>query len=152
MDTKQPTSAQHENAGNAYEKRDANPGSLLRFGALLVVTLAFAWAVSLWVFAYFGKVVQLGPAPTPFEQGRALPPLPQLQVHPVEDLRQYRADQEKSLDTYGWVDRTRGTVHIPIQRAMDLLLERGLPTRPAGAPPASKAPTPTAGGEQGSGN
>ncbi|MCA1555006.1 MAG: hypothetical protein LC737_11585, partial [Chloroflexi bacterium] len=31
---------------------------------------------------------------------------------------------------YGWVDQSAGITHIPIERAMELLLERGLPTRP----------------------
>jgi hypothetical protein len=123
-----------------YETRDANPGSLLKFGVVLVLTLAVTWGASKWVFDYFGRVQQLGPAATPFERGRPLPPLPQLQVTPVEDLAQFRAGQEKDLDSYGWVDRSRGTVHIPIQRAMDLLLERGIPARPgAGAAGAAGA-------------
>jgi hypothetical protein len=119
--------------GRAYETRDANLRSLLRFGFGLFVTLVLAWAASKWIFDYFGRVQQLGPPATPFEQGRALPPLPQLQVRPVQDLEQLREKEGGSLDSYGWVDRGRGIVHIPIDRAMDLLLERGLPTRPGAA-------------------
>jgi hypothetical protein len=155
MDTKHAPGAAPggEHEGNGYETRDANPASLLRFGAVLVVTLVVAGTVSLWVYGYLGKRDDLGPPATPFERSRPLPPLPQLQVHPVEDLQTYRADQEKSLDSYGWVDRSRGTVHIPIERAMDLLLQRGgLPARQGTATQPSKAGTPTAGGEQGSGN
>jgi len=37
--------------------------------------------------------------------------------------------EEKALYTYGWVDEKAGTVHIPIERAMDLLVQRGLPVR-----------------------
>jgi hypothetical protein len=35
------------------------------------------------------------------------------------------------LNEYGWVDRNAGTVHIPIDQAKELLLQRGLPSRPA---------------------
>jgi len=121
-----------------YEKSDANPRSLLGFGAVLLVTLVLTWSASRWVFDYFGRVQELGPPATPFEQGRPVPPLPQLQVHPVQDLVEFRTGQEKALDSYGWVDRGHGTVHIPIERAMDLLMERGLPTRPAAAATAPK--------------
>ncbi len=53
---------------------------------------------------------------------------------PNEALRQLRATEDAALTTYGWVDRKNGIVHIPIDRAMDLILQRGLPTRPPEQP------------------
>jgi hypothetical protein len=44
-------------------------------------------------------------------------------------LKDFRAREEAILNTYGWADQNAGTVRIPIQRAKDLLLERGLPVR-----------------------
>ena len=41
--------------------------------------------------------------------------------------------QEDQLNSYGWVDEQGGVAHIPIERAMDLIVERGLPVRPSGA-------------------
>jgi len=126
----------------AYETRDANARSLLRFGLGMLLTLVLTWGASLWIFDYFGRVQELGPPPTPFERGRSVPPLPQLQVEPVQDLNQLQQGEQHALNSYGWVDRGRGIVHIPIHRAMDLLLERGLPARPgaAGAPKGDGAP------------
>jgi len=40
-----------------------------------------------------------------------------------------RAAQERELTTYGWVDKEKQTVRIPIDRAMELLAQRGLPAR-----------------------
>jgi hypothetical protein len=40
-------------------------------------------------------------------------------------LRALRAAENAILEHYGWVDRDKGVVHIPIDRAMDLLAERG---------------------------
>ncbi len=54
---------------------------------------------------------------------------PSPQVASGEALRDLRATEDAALTTYGWVDRQNGVVHIPIDRAMDLLLQRGLPTR-----------------------
>ena len=48
----------------------------------------------------------------------------------IDDLR---SKEEKILYSYGWVDEKAGTVHIPIERAMDLLVQRGLPVRAQGA-------------------
>jgi hypothetical protein len=52
-----------------------------------------------------------------------------LQVDPGADLDQVRGTQEEMLNSYGWVDKASGTVHVPIDRAMDLLIERKLPVR-----------------------
>lgn len=50
-------------------------------------------------------------------------------------------NEETTLNSYGWVDEKAGTVHIPIERAMELLAQRGLPVRPQAA--SSGAATPT---------
>jgi hypothetical protein len=116
-----------------YEKTDANPASLVHFAVGLALLLVVVWWGMFRVFEFFKKVQEkdLGAAVTPYEQERPLPPLPRLQVEPVEDLALVRARQSAALDGYGWVDRGNGIVHLPISRAMDLLLERGaLPVRP----------------------
>jgi hypothetical protein len=68
-------------------------------------------------------------------------PQPALLVTEPIALREHRSNETSTLSAYGWVDRSAGTVRIPIDRAKTLLLERGLPTRP-GAQPAT--PTPAA--------
>jgi hypothetical protein len=45
-------------------------------------------------------------------------------------LNKIRVREDGLLDSYGWVDENAGTVRIPIERAMDLLVQRGLPVRP----------------------
>ena len=61
-------------------------------------------------------------------QENRLPPEPRLQTNPREDLRELaRAAKTQILDVYGWVDRNAGVVRIPIDEAMKLTLERGLP-------------------------
>lgn len=69
----------------------------------------------------------------------APPPLPRLQVQPVRHWREFRSAEQDRLSTYGWMDRTSGVVHIPIDRAIDLVAERGVAPL---VPPA--APTPAA--------
>jgi hypothetical protein len=49
-------------------------------------------------------------------------------------LSEFRATEDATLATYGWIDRNEGTVRIPIDRAKALLIERGLPVRGAAAP------------------
>jgi hypothetical protein len=64
-------------------------------------------------------------------------PPPRLQTNPALDLAQYEAAQQSKLNTYGWIDKPAGIIHIPIVRAMELILERGLPTRGPGTQDAS---------------
>lgn len=60
---------------------------------------------------------------------RAYFPAPHEQIAAELDLQAWRAEQETELNSYGWIDRKAGVVRIPIDRAMELVSERGLPTR-----------------------
>jgi hypothetical protein len=68
---------------------------------------------------------------------------PQLQVNPREDWLKYREQQERSLETYGWENRATGTVHVPIERAMELLVQKGLPVQNSGEVQVEPAPADT---------
>jgi len=60
-------------------------------------------------------------------------PAPQLEIDERSQLDKIRIDEEETLSSYDWVDQKAGTVRIPIDRAMDLLAQRGLPVRAQGA-------------------
>ena len=61
-------------------------------------------------------------------------PSPHLQVNPSAVMTAFRAQEEQGMTNYAWIDRSNGVVRIPIDRAMELLLERGLPVRASNAP------------------
>jgi hypothetical protein len=61
--------------------------------------------------------------------GRSGGPAPQLLVKEPANLENLRAHEQEVLTTYGWSDQAAGTYRIPIDRAKELLLERGLPVR-----------------------
>ncbi len=58
-----------------------------------------------------------------------VPPEPRLQVTPSADLATVRTREDALLNSYGWIDAKSGLVRIPIDRAIEVLAERGLPTR-----------------------
>ena len=64
-------------------------------------------------------------------------PPPRLQTQPTEDLAKMRARDNAELNSYGWIDRRKEIVRIPIDRAMQLILERGLPNVGANQTPLS---------------
>ena len=70
---------------------------------------------------------------------------PQLQVNPREDWLKYREQQEQSLETYEWENRGAGTVRVPIERAMELLVQKGLPVQSERLPAVTGKPAPQAG-------
>jgi hypothetical protein len=71
------------------------------------------------------------PHPLAGDLRRTAPPAPVLQTAPIDDLVALRARERSLLETYGWIDKERGIVRIPIEKAMDLLATRGLPARSA---------------------
>lgn len=69
-------------------------------------------------------------------------PQPRLESDERREITGFRLQEEKTLHSYGWVNANAGTMHIPIDRAMELVAQRGLPTKPqAGAVPPSPVNT-----------
>jgi hypothetical protein len=62
------------------------------------------------------------------------PPNPQLQANPPQELREMHENEDMLLGSYGWVDQSKGIVHIPIDQAIDIVAQKGLPVKvsPAG--------------------
>jgi hypothetical protein len=114
-----------------HETSDANIRNLIISGVLLCCLVIAGLLVSGVVFHYFVRHQGLGPPASPFENVRMLPPEPRLQVSAPKDLEQYKAAQGEILNSYGWVDQNAGVVRIPIDRAMDILVQKGLPVRSA---------------------
>ena len=57
-------------------------------------------------------------------------PSPRLQIDPAQDLASVRRGEDARLSSYGWVDRERKIVHMPVERGIAVMLERGLPGWP----------------------
>ncbi len=70
------------------------------------------------------------PPASPLERQSQTPPPPRLQVDPAVELMQLRARNAARLEGYGWIDRAKGVVHIPIERAMQMLAAQGWPDPP----------------------
>jgi hypothetical protein len=113
-----------------YEKTDASPRGLVYFVAVIAAFLAIMAALLIWLFSHYQKTETNGSSVArPFEAVEPLPPAPRIQPDPRIDMRTYFDSQQQTLNTYGWIDRQNGIVRLPIDRAMELLLERGLPAR-----------------------
>jgi hypothetical protein len=130
----------HGGAGNPtvhHEESDVNIVAILGFGAGLAVVAAIIHLL-MWVLLGYFEAREAKQAPRMYPlaavQDTLLPPEPRLQTNPREDLAELRAREDAVLHSYGWVDKNAGVVRIPIDAAMKLTLERGLPARQQGKP------------------
>jgi hypothetical protein len=122
-----------------HETRDADIRKLtyLAFGILALIILGFV-VTEFTFYVFVGR--QQVPAPRSFFSPQTqMPPPPRLQPNGRLDLGAYMQEQNSLLDNYGWVNRRAGIVRIPIDRAMTLLLQQGLPVRKPGQ--MTKAPS-----------
>ena len=92
----------------------------------------------------------LQPFPRQDGKGQVTPPNANT---PVTDLVDMRRAEDEVLHSYGWVDKQRGVVHIPIEKAKELLVQRGVEQASSLPPGAGTAGTAaphdtTTGGEQ----
>lgn len=160
----------HENSAGhgSYERRDIGTRTIVYFLIGLAVFLIIAGFVARGVFDVLDRRSQeQQPAMSPMVTNasmdtRHLPseyktdskstgyekyleknfPAPQLETDERTQLNGIRLNEEQILSTYGYVDQKAGIVRIPIERAMDLIAQRGLPVR--GQSSAVQAPPPPA--------
>jgi hypothetical protein len=108
-----------------YEKGDVHFRGVLIFAVALVVGVVLTLVLVGGMIAVLAQQspssIRASPAGTP----SVAPPPPVLQAQPWEDLRRYREEQSRLLLSYAWIDRKAGVVRIPIERAMELVIERG---------------------------
>lgn len=155
-----PTSAHGATAGKAddqyaatppgagYEHTDAHVGPILKFLlwlALSAVVIHLGLGLLFRVFVSQRVESTLRRYPLTSSGVRKVPPEPRLQENPRADILEFRTAEERVLNGYGWVDKGAGTVHIPIDHAIELTLKRGLPTRSEPAVP-GRMPSDASGG------
>jgi hypothetical protein len=133
-----------QSGAEGHEKRDINVRKVAVYGVGVLLALGvISLVVTLIVFKDVARE-DANFTQSPVYDSRQLPPEPRLQAHPTLDLKNLREYEESRLTSYGWVDRPNGVVRLPIDRAMELVLEKGLPVRKdarievPGAPAATK--------------
>ena len=131
--------------GSTYEHTDAHVGPMVKFAIWLVVSaiiVEVGLAAMYWLLIREStERVDTQRYPLAVNTPPRLPAEPRLQQFPRTELYDFRMKENQQLHSYGWVDKNAGTVHIPIDDAMRLMLERNILTsRPQDANrPASAA-------------
>lgn len=121
-----------ENA--THERKDADVVGLLMVAGLLLLGLAISFLIC-WAILHLFNQQREAQRPRPrapmAAEAKAFPQ-PRLLARPQIELEKIKKTARTELDSYGWVDRSAGIARIPLTRAMQLLVERGLPEVGAG--------------------
>jgi len=128
-----------ESLARRHEVHDIQLRPIVNFALVMVVamTVAFVliwWLVRMWTGASLVMQPQIAPVViTPQPASTSVMPF-----FVANELDGLLREQATRINSYGWVDREAGVVHLPIERAMQLFVERGAPAR-------TDAPAPTFG-------
>jgi hypothetical protein len=112
-----------------HETRDINLGAVTWTVIGLVISAIAMYVTVGGLFNLFKRQYPSTSAPSRITTPGRLPSQPRLQTNPAYDLQQFREVESAKLNSYGWIDKSAGVLRIPIDRAMDLLAQRGLPAR-----------------------
>jgi hypothetical protein len=151
MSEEQIMHGQHENEEVEFEREDLSASGVFAFLLGLALAGILIYFILNGMYRYLDAYQKRNqPAQNPLAaQGEvntrvvtpadaAKFPQPRLETNERIEINGFRLQEEQTLNRYGWVDQKAGVVHIPIDRAMQLLAQRGLPTRPqAGSVPPS---------------
>jgi len=123
-----------DNVEVVHEESDVNVAAIIRYGiGLLVIGVVihvFLW----WLLGTYERQserAQTQVFPLAAGQQNRLPPSPRFQDNPQQELQDLRAKQKALLEGYGWINKDAGIARIPIEDAMKIVVERGLPAREA---------------------
>jgi hypothetical protein len=111
-----------------FEGTDVDAGALLKAGfVILVVTIAVVFFLYGLYFVFVRQEASRQPPPPILkaQAGLLTPPAPLLQPSPPVDLASFRAQEDAILNGYGWVDKEKKVVRVPVDEAMRILAERG---------------------------
>ncbi len=113
---------------DAIEHRDVAPRGVIIFFISLGVGILLALLIVYGLYVFLART-RADVAPFPTIKEDQVPPEPRIQPEPALDIWKFHAETNAKLNSYAWIDQKAGVVRIPVDRAMELLAQRGLPAR-----------------------
>lgn len=110
---------------------DVSLKGILIFLGLLALTLTVSYAALTGMERHLeakarqrDRLAERLGASASVDSSRPYFPYPREQTNGEVDLQALRAREDAELNSYGWIDKTAGVIRIPIDRAMDLMVQR----------------------------
>ena len=138
--------SEHHTNGEGHETKEVSvPFVFVSLSALIIGTFLVSLLV-IGIFQFFKSTYH--PEQVAKESVQVVPPEPRVEEHPAQQLQTIRTREDHILSTYALIDKNQGIVRVPIDRAIDMLAQKGVPTHnylddimagkkpPAAAPPA----------------
>ena len=114
-----------DNPAVSHEKSDVDLRCITYLGAGLTVLVVVILGLLVWLFNYFSaRELRQGHTPQGMPKSAPETRAPRLQISPSTEMAEMRAAEDKVLTSYGWIDKDKGVVRIPIERAMAIFAER----------------------------
>jgi hypothetical protein len=129
----------------SFETRDVKARTIYVYLAVLAVAVILSYVVCVFVLRVtekFAAQSETAPPAVRMEMGKdylIMPPEPRLQgvpghsSDPQSDLRQKMMEDTQANEKAGWIDQNSGIAQIPVEDAMKIIAEKGLPSAPAPA-------------------
>lgn len=114
----------HSPNGTGHEQREVSVRFILISLFALLFGTFLACLLVVGIFQYFHTTYLPEQATKVQPQ---LPPEPRVEEKPYLQLQNVRTIEDHILTTYAWVDQKEGTVRIPVDRALDMVAQKGLP-------------------------
>src|ERR1041384_6937289 len=133
--SKTPDVSHIKNPDITHEESDVNVRAIMGFIGGLFVSILICYLVVSGLYRYFDTREtkhEVPPVSLVKPPAGQMPPEPRLQTIPQQDMKKLREEEDAKLSSYGWVDQSAGVAHIPIEQAMKLVAERGLPVSQMG--------------------
>ena len=126
--------SEEPNFNQGHETTDADVKPILWFLISLALLLVAAMIGMTFLFNTLQEHYQrAGVQVNPVIDVNQIPPNPRLQRDPAEELAEVRQWEDKTLGSYQWIDRETGVFRIPIERAIEIIAQNGLPARSSGS-------------------
>ena len=131
----------------AFENRDVKPRTIYVYLAVLALSVVLSYVVCVFILRITTKIAAESDTPPPpvrqeMKNFLTMPPEPRLQgvpghgTDPQYDLREKIQEDAEANQKAGWIDQNSGIAQIPVEDAMKIIAEKGLPA--ASTPPAEK--------------
>ncbi|MBL8233290.1 MAG: hypothetical protein JNL98_32635 [Bryobacterales bacterium] len=130
----------HVDASAGIEVRDANIPLVIWTSVGILGTLFLCMGIAALQFNFEIASLPKDPSNVFKSTERRLPPEPRLQAFPAKDLSTFQERQKAAASTYGYVDKTNGVARIPVDKAIDMVMTKGVQVLVADTKPETAAP------------